>query len=262
MCTIVVLRDLRPDWPVVIAANRDEFYAREATGPQLLCESPRAVGGRDLVSGGTWMGVTAGGFFAGVTNQRTDRGPDPSLESRGVLVTELLRTGGRAAARALLRSIDGRRYNEFNLIFGDAGGLEVGYGRAERAEIELEPVPPGLTVLPNDRLDSPEFPKVDRVRALLDNDLTGPWNELADRLRRTLADHRQPDDATLDALPQPSRFDREILRKLHAICVHTDFYGTRSSTLLALAPGRVAHYAFADGPPCTAELRDRTELLH
>ncbi|HEY0094574.1 MAG TPA: NRDE family protein, partial [Archangium sp.] len=62
MCTILILRHVHPEWPLVLAANRDEFHARPATGPRVLLESPLAVGGRDVERGGTWMGVTHEGI--------------------------------------------------------------------------------------------------------------------------------------------------------------------------------------------------------
>ena len=67
MCTIVILRHVHSEWPLVLAANRDEFYGRPTQGPQLLSESPRVVGGRDVERGGTWMGTTDSGLFVGLT---------------------------------------------------------------------------------------------------------------------------------------------------------------------------------------------------
>ena len=71
MCTIVAIHGVRRDYPLVLATNRDEFYARGSAGPRRLLEQPSTVGGQDLRAKGTWMGVTREGVFVGVTNHRT-----------------------------------------------------------------------------------------------------------------------------------------------------------------------------------------------
>ena len=125
MCTIVALHGLRPDLPLVIAANRDEAYARPATGAIRLSESPRIVGGRDTLAGGTWMGVTPSGLLVGVTNQRTGKPPGADKRSRGALVMAALAAGTLAEVRALLAATDARLYNPFNLLVGDGHELLV-----------------------------------------------------------------------------------------------------------------------------------------
>ena len=207
------------------------------------------------------MGVTDTGFFVGLTNQRTYRGPDPSLASRGPLVLEALARGETAAVRAMLEALDPATVNSFNLLYGDAGSLEVAYVRHEVGTVDIEVVPPGMHVLPNDRLASPEFPKVERARALVEPHVARPWPELRGHLRAALADHRQPDETDVAAPPADSPLTRDFVRKLHAMCVHTEHYGTRSATLAALVPGGVAHYEFAGGPPCQAGFDDRTALV-
>jgi uncharacterized protein with NRDE domain len=254
MCTMVILQRAHPRYPVVVAATRDEYYARPATAPQVLSDDPRVIGGRDETSGGTWLGVTSGGLFVGLTNQRTYGAPDPALRSRGGVVLDALRTGSKAGVRALLERLDAREHNAFNLLFGDAGGLHVGYARGDDPRVAIEPVPDGFHVLPNDVLDSREFPKVDRARALADV-RADPAALIA-----VLRDHDMPDLADVH-IPDGSALPRELVRKLHAVCIHTEAYGTRSASIVALEPGRVAEYWFADGPPCTAPLGDVTALL-
>src|SRR5689334_3355484 len=129
MCTIVALHGLRKDLPLVIAANRDEVYARPSIGPQLLSEHPRVVGGRDARAGGTWMGVTEKRLVVAVTNQRTLTPPAQDRRSRGALVMEALEAGSVAAIDALLSKEDARSFNPFNLIFGDGEQLRVAYAR-------------------------------------------------------------------------------------------------------------------------------------
>lgn len=255
MCTAVILNQAHPDFPVVIAANRDEAYERAARGPELLIDSPRAIGGVDEVRGGTWMGATEAGLVVGVTNQPGDSGPSP--RSRGEVVIEALRRGSRRGVNQLLDALDAAAYRPFNLLYGDATGLEVAYVRPAAA-IEREPVPAGLHILPNGRLDSASMPKVTRARELAAKVAGLPWPELAAALRGVLADHQRP---PLSAVHAERGFTRELTRELHAICIHTPRYGTRSATLIALAPGRVAHYLHAPGPPCRADLTEVTGLL-
>lgn len=259
MCTIITLYGVREDFPLVLATNRDEFYARPATGAIRLLADPVTVGGVDLEAGGTWLGVAADGFFVGVTNQRTFASRRSAALSRGQLVRSLLQVGTTAAARSLVAALDPADYNDFNLMFGDSAGVFVAYGRAEETSVRMSPLPVGLHVLPNDELDSPLFPKCARARSLLATHARAPWPALRAALERTLADrHTVAQRAPAQA---PPFFDAGTMRALSALCVRTDVYGTRSSTIIALQPGRCAHYLYADGPPGETPFRDVTPLF-
>jgi uncharacterized protein with NRDE domain len=261
MCTAVIVRRAGPPAQLVVAANRDEFVRRPALGPTVLLEQPRAVGGLDLEAGGSWFGVTAGGLLALLTNQPDGDGrPHPGRRSRGEIVMGALERGGRVAARAWLSGLDGRLYNSFNLLFGDAQAAEVAYGRSDRAELEFEPVPYGLSVLPNARLDQPGHVKIARARALVAPSLGAPWPELRRSLAAALADHER---VPLESLPEPApgaRFPREMIRELTALCIHTPEYGTRSASITRLETGAVELW-YAAGPPCVTELQDATAML-
>lgn len=249
MCTIIALFGVRSDYPLVLATNRDEFYARPTSGPTRLLDDPPAVGGVDKQANGTWMGVTSGGLFVGVTNQRTSGPPDRTKRSRGELVMRALSLREPRAVRAWLAGVDARDYNGFNLMFGGARELYAAYGRERERGIEIEAVPRGLHVLPNDRLDSPDFLKVARAKALLEPAIPRPFPELREALKSALADAHLP---PIEALPDPppgSPFDKPTLRRLAALCVTTPVYGTRSSTIVALREGEVGEYLYADGPP-------------
>ena len=110
MCTIVALHRSHARYPLVVAANRDEMYARPTAAADVILDAPLAVGGRDLSKGGTWLGATAGGFLVAVTNQRSYGGRDEAMKSRGTLVLDLLSRGALGAALEHLRSIDAREY--------------------------------------------------------------------------------------------------------------------------------------------------------
>ena len=263
MCTVVILRQVHPEWPLVLAANRDEQYARPAVGPQVLCSAPRVVGGRDLERQGTWMGVTDGGLFVGLTNQRGAANLKRAPRSRGEVVMHALRAGSVEELERYLAGLDPREYNPFNLLYGDAAVLRVAYARPDSERIHAEDVPPGVHVLPNDVLDTPALPKVARARKLAEKAARKPWPETVQALQMALADHLLPEHTPEllleeEALPEL----RERLRQYQALCIHTPGYGTRSSAIVALAPGRVAHYLSSDAAPCQGPYQDVTPLLY
>lgn len=261
MCTVIALRGVHPSYPLVVAANRDEFTTRAATGPRVLAASPRVVGGLDRAGRGTWLGATAAGFFVGLTNQRTWTAPDRRRASRGPLVIDALRAGSVDAVAALLEGLAPRAHNPFNLMFGDAGALAVAYVRDDAPRVTVERLGPGLHVLANDHMGSPWFPKTSLPPARLDlaalaaMDLDGVFAAL----RPVLADHGVP--AGIPPPPPGSLMPAALARRLQAMCVHTPGYGTVSATMLALTAGGVARYLFAEGPPCRAGFVDHTALL-
>jgi uncharacterized protein with NRDE domain len=263
MCTIVILRHIHPEYPLVLAANRDELYARPAVGPQVLSPSPRVVGGRDLERQGTWMGVTDGGLFVGLTNQRGSANLTRAPRSRGEVVMRALGSDGVEGVERYLASLDPREYNPFNLLYGDAGTLRVAYARPDSERMTVTDVPRGVHVLPNDVLDTPELPKVRRARKLAEAAAHQPWPEAVQALQALLADHLLPERAPAlhpdeEGLPDI----HERMRQYQALCIHTPGYGTRSSAIVALAPGRVAHYLAADVAPCQGPYQDVTPLLY
>jgi uncharacterized protein with NRDE domain len=238
MCTIIV-RHQMDDWcSTLIASNRDEFYSRHSSPPVVLSSNPRVVGGRDETKGGTWFGITEAGLYVGLTNQRTFSIADDSLRSRGELVLEALKTGSYDGVLSYLQQIDPGLYNEFNLIFGDGDSVAVAYGRRSNDQVELESLPPGVHVLCNDRLGSPEFPKADRARARVLSLAPQPWPGLRQDLIAILSDTSLPDPSEVPPLPPNPIFDQELARRLQAICVRTPLYGTVSSTIAAVNPGR------------------------
>lgn len=261
MCTLIV-RHQMDDWcSTLIAANRDEFYQRPATGPQVLIEAPHIVGGRDEQAGGTWLALTREGLFVGLTNQRSFGARNEAARSRGELVVEALRTGTFEGVKSYLRRVDPRGYNEFNLIFGDGAQISAAYGRSAQREVEIEPLGQGVHVLCNDRLGSSEFPKAHEARAKVEAISAPDWATIEPQLIAVLSDRSLPDLDVLPPLPRDAPFDAEVARRLHAICVETPVYGTVSSTLAAISPGVVERYSFCSGPPDVGEWEDATSLM-
>jgi uncharacterized protein with NRDE domain len=263
MCTVLILRNVHPEWPLVLAANRDEFLARPAHGPKVLSESPRVVGGQDVERGGTWMGVTHEGVFVGLTNQRGARNLGVAPRSRGEVVLKALQAGSVEAIERYLGTLPAPEFLPFNLLYGNADVLRVAYARPGHERLLHEDVPDGVHVLPNDSLDNQALPKVQRAHALAAALAAPvrPWPELAEGLKAALSDHALP---PLDAATGPlaeTGLPAAFLQQLQALCIHTEAYGTRSSAIVALAPGRVGHYLATDTAPCQGGWRDVTGLL-
>jgi uncharacterized protein with NRDE domain len=252
MCTIAILFRVA-DVPLIVAANRDELYARPTRAPEVL--GPAIVGGVDVLSGGTWLAVNRAGRFAAVTNQRALDTPPPGLRSRGLAVKEL---AAAADPDAYVGELDPKRYASMNLVWGDAERVSVAYLRRDGDKV-IEALPPGVHVLCNDRLGSCDFPRGDRLHAAITSalDHSHAWSELALPIRNVLRDHTR---VPIEDVP-PSHLPAELARELTAVCIHSEHYGTRSSTLLAIDKARVAAYLQADGPPCITPYVDYAELL-
>ena len=259
VCTLIALHQVHPELPLIVAANRDELYARRSSPPRVLSESPLIVGGRDEEKGGTWLGLSQHGYFVGITNQRSFAPPDPRARSRGEVVLTALAQPSLRAAVDWLERLDGSAYNAFNLLLGDPRQLFVAYARKESPRIEVSELAPGIWTLPNDRLGSLEFPKIDRARELALPLATLPLPSLIPAAQAMLADHTLP--ARLPEGNAPPWLPSEMLAQLQALCVHTPAYGTRSASLLAFSPAGLVRYLHADGPPCVTPLVDQPALV-
>ena len=244
----------------VIASNRDEFYSRSASRPVVLSADPYVVGGRDETKGGTWFGFTDTGLYLGLTNQRTLELPDTSLRSRGELVVEALKMGSHDGIADYFERSDPRRYNEFNVVFGDGERVTAAYARHARSEIEFEHLGAGVHVLCNDRMGSHEFPKAAEAAARVRRIATKPWTTLKRALIGVLADGSLPDPSKVPELPPNDLIDQEFAHQLQAICVKTPTYGTVSATIAAINPGEILQYHHAAGPPSESPFEDYTAL--
>lgn len=252
MCTILAANQIHPDYPLLIAANRDEFLTRTALPPHEI--QPGVFAGTDLEKGGSWMGATRTGLFVGLTNQHTQQPLAPAPLSRGEIVVNALSTGSLEEALRYLRDLDPTRYNPFNLLLGDPSRLFVAYSW-KTPRVEPIALPPGLHILANDELGSPLYPKTLRAEHLTVPLLQSPWKEFLPAIQIVLADHHLPPPS--HDLPLCDEILRPVARDLQALCVHTKYtYGTSSSSVIAISTIALAHYAFAEGSPCSAPLRE------
>ncbi|MGE0871710.1 MAG: NRDE family protein [Kofleriaceae bacterium] len=244
MCTIALLLDTVAGSPLVVAANRDELYARPTRPPERL--GPGTMGGVDEVSGGTWLAIRRDGRFAAVTNQRVATPPPVGLRSRGLAVRELVEASDPDGYVARL---DPSQYASMNLVWGDARTVSVAYTRHDQRSLEVERLGAGVHVLCNDRLGAPGFPRGERLRSVIQSAIARglAWPALQPVLEAALGDHAKQATGTV-----PAQVPAELAHELTAICIHTSRYGTRSASVIAASPDRVLSYRHADGPPCTA----------
>ena len=240
MCLILMAWRVHPDYPVVIAANRDEFHRRPTEAAAWWADRPDLLAGRDLQANGTWLGITRAGQIAALTNYRDPSQSKPSAPSRGGLVVEMLESDARIGARLdRLRRV-GARYAGFNLLCTD--GQELGVYESVPAAGRL--LGPGVYGLSNHLLDTP-WPKVERAKSALSDALRSLPDDTA--LLDLLRDDRQPSD---EDLPRTG-VSLEWERLLSSAFIVGDGYGTRSSTVIRVgADGQAALHEWtwqADG---------------
>lgn len=225
MCIMAMAWAAHPLWRLILIGNRDELHARPAAPLARWDDPAHLIAGRDLQSGGTWLGVSDEGRAAIVTNLRGYGDPLPGRASRGALVTDLL--GGRHPAHAALDD-----YNPFNLILADGS---VDGDRAHFLTNRPHPVhthlTPGLYGLSNGALDAP-WPKTLALKsALLEWLVAGA--ERPELLFDALRAENLPDAGI--APDTPSDIPAEAA--VSPIFIRDPVYGTRCSTIIAVDAG-------------------------
>ena len=158
MCLIALAWRVHPEYPLIVAANRDEFHARPAAPAAFWDDYPEILAGRDLEARGTWMGVSRSGRFAAVTNYRGAREPR-AVESRGALVSRFLL--GAQAPGPYLVSLEKDLYSGFNLLACDGEEL---WWTSNRDGVPRK-LEPGVYGLANALLDSPDVESAKRALA-------------------------------------------------------------------------------------------------
>ncbi|MEX0618247.1 MAG: NRDE family protein [Pseudohongiellaceae bacterium] len=245
MCLIVCAFQPAASFPLVLAANRDEFYTRPTRPAKFWDEAPETahiLAGKDLLQGGTWLGITRDGRFAAVTNYRDPVLTEARERSRGALVRDYLQgaLSPRDYVRGLRQTLPD--FAGFNLLVGDRSTLYYchnipGQGAdAQRPETvngagSGRELSPGIYAISNGLLDAP-WPKVVKGRENLRRYLENSGGPVTDGLLKLMTDR----DAATDAeLPQTG-VGLELERVLSAVFIHNPprGYGTRSSTALIM----------------------------
>jgi uncharacterized protein with NRDE domain len=243
---------LLADYPIVVAANRDEYYARKAQGPHLVHRRPRVYAGKDERAGGTWLGVNEFSLVVGLVNRHSTLPQDLSRRSRGLLCLDLLCQRDAKAARDFLIA-DGRmhQYNSYYVVWADYEHAYVAYNEGDITIRDLEP---GRYMLTNSSLVDLALVTPTGLGHLLTEPAPEGLDLLLGRLQEVCKTHHEI-ERVVDA-PNEHRGNR-------ALCVHTsEQYGTVSSSLLAI--GRefaISRYFHAEGAPCQTPYRDFSGLL-
>lgn len=234
MCLLLIAQGVDERYPLVVAANRDEFHERATEPAHWWPEG--ILAGRDLKAGGTWLGMTRQGRFSALTNYRDPDDNDPNRASRGQLVVRALQDPEPPEQLLQTLAAEGNRFNGFNLLFGDVNGL---YSVSNRAA-DARALTPGLYGLSNHLLETP-WPKVLRGKQRL-RDCLESGSPTPEALFEVLADNRPAADPDL---PETG-LDRAFERMLSPMFIVSPTYGTRSSAVITVR---------ADGEAVFAERR-------
>lgn len=217
MCVLALWVGLDPKTPLLVAANRDESYARPSAPPSEI--RPGIVAGKDLESGGTWLGINRDHLFVAVTNR--DHPPRPAgAFSRGLLALDSLGCRRLKCATGVVE----KRTRDHPVAGFNWIGVQDGEGLAMHFDGTLRRTPfgPGRHVVSSDRdLDDPAMPE-----KILADRLFGPGIPDLDAVVKFLGSHEG---------------DRPV-------CKHRDRFGTVSSTIYLA--GAAPRLLFAPGPPC------------
>ena len=231
MCLIVFAWRADPEYRLLLAANRDEFYERPTQDAHWWPDKPFILGGRDLQAGGTWLALSKSGRFATVTNYRENQSTRGNLLSRGALVSDFISSDNDPLAFA--NGVAANRYAGFNLLLTDGDDLLYFSNRGD-TPTALEP---GVYGLANASLDTP-WPKLLRSRDRLADLLrAGRANET--EMMRILASRETApvDELDTDHLPF------ELARAVSAPFIVSPNYGTRCSTVLTWRESGMIRFA-------------------
>ena len=252
MCTLIVYYKILSDYPIVVAANRDEHYTRKAREPHVIHHQPRVYAGRDEQAGGTWLGANEFGLVVGLVNRHSPQPQDSARRSRGLLCLDLLCQKDANAARDVLLA-EGRAqpYNGFYVWWADHQHAYVAHNEGE---ITVRALKEGRYMLTNSSLIDLAVVTPAGLDNLLPEPAPGSLDALFGGLQGVCKTHQEM--ARVVDPPNEDRGNR-------AICVHaSDQYGTVSSSLVAI--GRefaTSRYLHAEGPPCHTPYQDFSALF-
>jgi len=254
MCLILIAWQSHPDFPLVIAANRDEFYARRTRPAAWWGQAVSLLAGRDEEAGGTWLGINRRGRVAMLTNVRAPLERNTRAPSRGLLVLSALQSAGPLGQWVTESARTAQSFNGFNLLVGEplpapARGVDAqllyssnrGPGGAENARA----LAPGIYGLSNALLDTP-WPKLTRAVAAFACQMANTVD--TDALLRLMANRETARDAELPNTGVPLDWERA----LSAIQIRAKGYGTRATTILTVRRDGTATFlerAFAPDAP-------------
>ena len=182
MCTIVLLRRPDHDWPLILAANRDELQNRPWLLPSRHWpDRAEVTAGQDALSKGTWLGINDWGLISGVLNRSGTLGPVPEKRSRGELPLEALEHADANTAAKFLGDINPSSYQSFNLIIADNTNAFWLSSNVETSHVIVKPIPKGLSMITSFDLNDKTSPRIEYYKpkfeaAIPPNPSIGKWD--------------------------------------------------------------------------------------
>jgi uncharacterized protein with NRDE domain len=233
MCLIFFAINHHPDYKLIIAANRDEFYKRKTAAANFWNDNPTILGGRDLEATGTWMAMSKKGKIGLVTNYRDPANINPKAPSRGKLVSDYLTNG--ASPKDYLEELAPKAslYNGYNLLVGypDELWYHSNYGN------NIQKLSSGIFGLSNHLLETP-WPKVTRGKEKFNEAITSDVIVPED-LFQILYDEQRASDQQLP----DTGIGLERERALSSMFIKTNGYGTRCSTVITISQNNEVTFA-------------------
>ncbi|MCC5940478.1 MAG: NRDE family protein [Balneolaceae bacterium] len=222
MCLIVFAVNAHPNYPLILAGNRDEFYERPADSAAIWNTEPKIIAGKDLKAGGTWLGVSETGRIAALTNYRDMRQIKEDAPSRGDIVKEILTSQKSVPDFLFHLKESAHQYNGFNLLAGSSDAFYY-FSSVPNSYHQTEP---GVYSISNALLNTP-WPKTE-------------WTE--QKFTKLLNSGELNNDELFSMLQNKSTYPAEMLpdtglsekleRAVSAVFIKTENYGTRCSTVV------------------------------
>lgn len=251
MCLILFGYKVSKKYPLIFAANRDEFYKRPTAPMHFRKQTPSILAGKDLEQGGTWFGVHKNGSFAALTNFRDPASIKQDAPSRGEIIIDFLESNEPCLSYFNTFKKRAGDYNGFNLLFGDAEDLFW----FSNLKDTVEKIAPGIHGLSNRFLDTP-WPKVASGKKALHKVISESITP--ESLFSILTDQSIPDDSLLPH----TGVGLEWERILSPLFIRSETYGTRSSTILLKdQSGTMTVIERTHDPGNNTETRDRNFCL-
>ena len=225
MCSIIILNHHNREFPLIIAANRDEDYARPSLPVQVLSRDPIIIGGNDELTGGTWLAVNEHSLFVAITNQGQKI---KDKTSRGVIPLELLKCKTLKELITAVEEFNPTPYSGFNLVFGNQEAVFVAHSYIIHSMVVKE-LPKGVSVISNDMRFVGNNPKTAYIHQKVNSLVKSYWLDAYKQLKKVLGDS----DHGVKIKPKKSD------KKIGGHC-------TRSSSILAFGDEGLARFKFYD----------------
>ena len=225
MCLMLIAYNYHPDYPLILASNRDEFYCRPTEALTKREEQQDMLCGLDLEGGGTWLAASRSGRIAALTNVREPELVNDNAPSRGLLVKQCVLSDQPLSDCLNTIMQQAESYNGFNLIAADSSGL---YYCSNRIAT-VQKLPTGLYGLSNYRLDT-AWPKVTTAKALFRDVLDSTGELDYETLLSILSTRECPPEHLLPDTGVGSVWERILA----PIFIDSEIYGTRTSSLILL----------------------------